>query len=408
MQKALILTFGILLTLALVWFSMSNYRAASPLAEESLRGIALSITAAVESAAASDHGLLSLANLRTRDLAFLSIVDRNGRIRFHSNPDLIGTKADDVRYGKMLGSGRSVDGRVLLRTGERAYEFLAPVHLPGGTTLLHLTLHTYRADAVVRRARLNISIILLLLIGGWAASLVIYRLSVREEKHQRRMAHQENMARLGEMGAVLAHEIRNPLGGIKGFAQVIEKRPVDERNSKFASRIVAETIRLENLVADLLSYAHNNRLKSERVNLCDVIEHSVSLLRPEANQHAIELSVSCGDSMYLLGRRDHLEQVLLNIIRNGIQSMHQGGVLAIETGRTGTTLVVTITDTGEGIREEDAERIFDPFFTTKAKGTGLGLPLCKKIIEEHEGSIEAKCSSGKGTSIIIKLPGLTE
>lgn len=404
MLKRLLLLCGIALSSALLWFAVSSYRAAVPIAEETLRGLALSITAAVENIATHDPSLRSLDTLRPKDLAFLAIVDRTGRYRFHSNPDLIGSPADDPRFSDVLRTGTAAEGRITLGTGEKAYEFISPVHLPGQTLVLRLTLHTYRADAVIRKAELNMTILLALLGAGWVLSVIVYRYAVREERHQLEMARQESLARLGEMGAMLAHEIRNPLGGIKGFAQVIERRPQDERNSGFARRIVAETLRLEGLVTDLLAYARSDRPAPVPFMLDELVAYAVSLVRGEADEQGVALAVACPEGVQLRGDRDRLGQVLLNLVKNAIQAMPEGGTLTVRAASSGSHVTITVGDTGEGIDPESMEKIFEPFFTTRAKGTGLGLALCKKIIDEHDGTIDVKSRVGVGTTVTVSLP----
>ncbi|GAM10871.1 sensor protein ZraS [Geobacter sp. OR-1] len=270
--------------------------------------------------------------------------------------------------------------------------------------MLLLTLHTYRADAVIRKAELNMTILLALLLAGWVLSIVIYRFAVREEKHQLEMARQESLARLGEMGAMLAHEIRNPLGGIKGFAQIIEKRPTDERNRGFAHRIVTETLRLENLVTNLLAYAGSDRLRPVKFGLEELIADTVALIRSEADEQGVAITVNSSAAVQLIGDRDRFGQVLLNLVKNALQAMPAGGTLGIAFATSGKNVSIVVSDTGEGIAPESKSRIFEPFFTTKAKGTGLGLALCRKIIEEHNGTIEVNSSAGQGTKVLITMP----
>ena len=403
MLKRVLLLSGIGLSLALLWFAVSNNRAAFPLAEENLRGVALSIAAAVENIAAHDPTLHALNTLRPKDLAFLAVLDKNGIYRFHSNPDLVGTRSEDDRYPEVVQKGATKEGRVMLGTGEKAYEFLTPLHLPDTTMILRLTLHTYRADAVIRKSELNMTILLSLLLVGWIMAASIYRFAVREEIHTLEMARQENMAHLGEMGAMLAHEIRNPLAGIKGYAQIIEKKPQDERNSGFARRIVAEAQRLETLVSDLLAYARSDRAMAT-VDMCEVIAHTAAFLRHEAEQLHVNIITECPEGMLITGNRDRLGQALLNLGKNAIQAMPEGGTLRITAGADGKQVVIRVKDSGHGIGPGELPRIFEPFFTTKAKGTGLGLALCKKITEEHGGSIEVHSTVGQGTTVSITIP----
>jgi len=405
MLKKILLLGELFLTLALIWFAVSNFRSALPLAEENLRGVALSLSAAVENIASHDSTLQSLMSLRTKDLAFLAVLDKNGVYRFHSNPDLINSRTEDLRHHEVLQKDKTIESRVVLGTGEKAYEFLSPIHLANGKMVLHLTLHTYRADAVIRKAGLNLIILFSLLLTSWIMSAVIYRFAIREEKHQEKMIRQENLTRLGEMGATLAHEIRNPLGGIKGFAQIIEKKPQDPRNSHFAQMIVTEVLRLENLVTSLLAYARNDNTSIPVLfDLKELIDHAVSLMRDEMEQHDVTLSCNSADDIQLCGHRDRIEQVLLNLIKNAIQAMPDGGTLTIDATATGKKISINVSDTGQGIKGEDKDKIFAPFFTTRATGTGLGLALCKKIVSEHNGSIGITSNPGTGTTVTVELP----
>ncbi|GFE59104.1 nitrogen regulation protein NR(II) [Geobacter sp. AOG1] len=402
-MRKLVLLGGILLSAALTWFAISNYLSARPVAEENLRGLALSLTAAIENIALHDPSLRNLSTFRTHDIAFFALVDRQGLYRFHTNPDLIGTPLQGTMPRATLQDGATSSTRITLRTGENAFEFNSPLYLPGETLALRLTLHTYRADAVIRRARLNMTILLCLLAAGWILAVALYRLTRREERRQLEMARRENLAQLGEMGAMLAHEIRNPLAGIKGYAQIIEKKPQDERNSGFARRIVAEAQRLETLVSDLLAYARSDRAMAT-VDMCEVIAHTAAFLRHEAEQLHVNIITECPEGMLITGNRDRLGQALLNLGKNAIQAMPEGGTLRITAGADGKQVVIRVKDSGHGIGPGELPRIFEPFFTTKAKGTGLGLALCKKITEEHGGSIEVHSTVGQGTTVSITIP----
>jgi two-component system, NtrC family, sensor histidine kinase HydH len=403
-DKKLLLLGATLLSVLLSWFAVSNYLSARPVAEENLRGLALSLTSAIENIAIHDPSLQNLNSFQTHEVAFLAIVDRKGVYRFHSNPDLVGTLTPGKVPLAVFRDGTTTDERVTLRTGENAFEFYAPLYLPAETVALRLTLHTYRADAVIRRARLNMVVLFGLLAAGWGLALALYRLARREERHILEMARRENMAQLGEMGALLAHEIRNPLAGIKGYAQVIEKKPLDERNSRFAGRIVVETQRLETLVSELLDYARSDRGTMSAVQLGEVICHAAELLQPEAESLRVKVICSCPEGLQVTGNRDRLGQLLLNLGSNAIHAMPDGGTLQITAEPSGDQVLLRVSDTGRGISAEDLPRIFEPFFTTKAKGTGLGLALCRKIAEEHGGSIEVRSAAGEGTSVSLLLP----
>ncbi len=408
MLKRLFLATGIGISLFLVWFAVSNYRASRRIAEENLRGLAHSLAAAVENLAARDPSLRSLSAFHPPDIAFFALIDGRGFYRFHTNADLVGTAGEGGKFAEVLRDQASVESWVTLGTGERAYEFYAPFYLPGETPVLRLTLHTFRADAVVRRAEFNMAVLFALLVAGWVLLAILYRFSVREERHQLEMERRKRLAQLGEMGAMLAHEIRNPLAGIKGFAQVIEKRPGEARNAGFAAGIVREVLRLENLVNDLLAYAGNDPSPPSTIDLRETIAWAASLVRHEAEEQRVSIVPECQGEVRLFGNRDKLGQVLLNLMKNAFHAMPRGGTLHITAEESRKQVTITVSDTGQGIAPGDMGRIFEPFFTTKARGTGLGLPLCRKIIEEWGGTIRVESTPARGTTVSVVLPGIMQ
>ncbi len=404
MLKKILLFAGAGVSVFLIWFAVSDYRDAGPMAEDHLSGLAHSLAAAIENSAVHDPSLRSLATFTTHDIAYFALIDKSGTYRFHSNPDLIGTVVQDPEAIEMAKKGITKADRVMLKTGEEVYEFIAPLYLPGEMLGLRLTLHTYRADSLIRHARFTMLVWLALLVVGWILAIAIYRYASREEQHQRDMLRQESLAQLGEMGAMLAHEIRNPLAGIKGFAQWIEKRPVSENNREHAGRIVSETLRLEKLVEDLLAYARFDEAHIEPFEIADLVTKVLYLIKTEAEGHGVSVAGDCPSGLIVSGNRDRLSQLLLNLCLNGIQAMPDGGSLKISARKTRTGVIIQVSDSGHGINLEDTQHIFEPFFTTKAKGTGLGLAICKKIIVEHNGSISVESNPGTGTTFSITFP----
>jgi len=408
MLKRILFLSWLAISACLTWFAANDYRAAIPMAKENLRGLALSLSAAIENMAVSDPSFSSLAGFRTRDIAYFSLTDRNGMLRFHSNPDLIGKHADDHDMSVMrdvFAHNKTAETRVTLGTGETVYRFHSPMNLSGEPLALCLTLRTYRADAVVRRARLNLAALLSLTAAGWLMFAVFHRYAAREERHRLEMAQRERMAKMGEMGAMLAHEIRNPLAGIKGYAQLLKEKAADQRSAGQLELIVTECLRLEAMVNDLLSYVGSDGISPAPVNMAELIEKSVSLIAAEAKLLNIAIESDYPASLRISGDADKLEQLLLNLCRNALQAMPDGGILGISARETGAGCVVTVNDNGQGISPDVAARIFEPFFTTRARGTGLGLALCKKIVDAHNGSITFESELGRGTVFTVTLPG---
>jgi two-component system sensor histidine kinase HydH len=208
-------------TLLVAWFSWSAFRVAPQLAAENLRGAGLSISAAIEQLAAVETSFRALSRYRSPDIAYFALVDQAGIIKFHTNSGLIGTSISETVSGTLPSNGIS-EQRERLGTGEEVYLLRTRIHPDRSEYLLVLALHTYRADRVIRRTATGVSIVMALTLALWGLTGCVLFMLRRDEQHQQEMNRREELARLGEMGAVMAHEIRNPLAGIKGFAQLVE------------------------------------------------------------------------------------------------------------------------------------------------------------------------------------------
>jgi two-component system sensor histidine kinase HydH len=401
---SLLLAAGVILTLALLWVAVGNYQGAKPIAEQNLTGIALSLAEAIETIATRDPSLESLAAFRTTDISYFAVIDRDGRQIFHTNPDLIGIPVSDRRYQEVYAGSGVQEERIRLVSGEEVFELNTPLHLQNRIYALRLALHTYRADSVVRRASIGLLMIATLLLTAWVMGIFLYRYARREERHREEMARREQMAQLGELGAVLAHEIRNPLAGIKGYSQLLHEQVQGSAHAGFLEMIVTETLRLEELVNALMSYARQEQVPPEPLDLSALLEHSLTLIRPEADACRVALRPVIPAGIGIVGSRNGLEQVMLNILKNALQAMPDGGDLRVVALRSPKVVTVTVTDTGPGIPIEDRERIFKPFHTTKPRGTGLGLAVCRKIVEEHGGTITVGGEPGNGAVFTITLP----
>jgi two-component system sensor histidine kinase HydH len=391
------------LSALLLWLTVNSYRNSLPIADEMLFGIAHSLHAAIEFSVNQDPTLRALSTFHSHDIVYFALADNKGIYRFHSNSKLIGTQIMDSNVLRNMSSETMSGKHVRLTTGDDAYELITHVHSHAGTLGLRLVLHTNRAEAIIRSARINMVVMVTLLIFSWCLAAVIYRYARREEQHRLELSRQESLARMGEMGAMLAHEIRNPLSGIKGFAQLINKKPEDPRTRDSAQRIIVETLRLEELTSDLLAFARSDEVPVGVIQLGKFIEQTVAMVRYEAEQSGIAIVVDCMPELEFCGNCDRLVQVLHNVLRNGLQAMSDGGTLTITAKFSDPAVVIMVADSGRGISPANLRKVFDPFFTTKARGTGLGLALCKKIIEEHHGAIGIE-SSNSGTTVTVELP----
>ncbi len=392
------------LTAALSFFAVSNYQSARPIADDNLRGLALTIASAMEGIAGRDSSLKLLDSFQANEIAYAMLITESGKILFHSNSDLTGNELGDDRFRSVLRSGTFTEGRIILGTGEEVYEFQAPFHLSGKTCVLRLALHTWRSEAVMRRAVFGIALIFSLLALGWVLGGSVYWLLHRQQVKEKLFARQHELARLGEVGAVLAHEVRNPLAGIKGYAQLLEERLPEGRERGYAELIVRESLRLEHLANDILLFTRADSVHSGFCNVFSVVAAISELLAPQLESSRITLNVNVADNLTVRCSEDGLHRIIINILTNAIQSMPDGGNINLTARNNFDMVELSIADNGTGIDQKIRAVLFEPFCTTKAKGAGLGLAVCKKIVDGCAGTISVEDATGGGTIFLLKLP----
>jgi len=213
---------------------------------------------------------------------------------------------------------------------------------------------------------------------------------------------------LEEMAPVLAHEIRNPLGSIKGAAQYLRSEADTNENQKLLDVIIEEVDRLNGVVSQFLNYAKPYKLNLKIHDVNQIIEKAVSIIWASNLSDNIVIEKELHPDLPLASvDAEQLVQVILNISFNAIEAMPTGGTLTLRTSRiegdTAAEVGISIRDTGEGIRKEDMKNIFKPFFTTKERGVGLGLSICQRIIKSHGGHIGVKSLPGQGSIFYIRL-----
>jgi signal transduction histidine kinase len=220
------------------------------------------------------------------------------------------------------------------------------------------------------------------------------------------MSRAEHLATLGELATGLAHEIRNPLAGIAGVIEIIGR----DLPSTSPARAVVKDVRLEiaqinHIITDLLQTARPHPPEMRRSDLNTTVEHSVMLARQQALSKPIRIELKKDESLPEVEHdSDQLHQVLLNLLLNSIQAIEGAGTVSVQVGEDDGLATITVTDTGRGISPEHLPNIFRPFYTTKGNGTGLGLSLAKRIVEEHQGRIDVESSLTKGTKFTVFLP----
>jgi len=238
---------------------------------------------------------------------------------------------------------------------------------------------------------------------------------IENSKLYEKMRERDRLAALGEMAAGLAHEIRNPLGSIKGAAQCLDPRRLPGEDGEFLEVIVEEVNRLNGVVSAFLDYARPLKQNFGPTDLNEVVTRTIRLIQNEIPQN-IELKLELRQGLARVeGDAEQLRQVLINLVQNALEAIGQAsGQIAIRTmppDRLGDfrgmeAVELQVTDTGGGIPGDQQLNIFVPFFTTKQKGTGLGLAICQRIVKNHGGSISVQSRVGEGSTFIIRLPAL--
>ncbi|MAY80873.1 MAG: hypothetical protein CL930_08835 [Deltaproteobacteria bacterium] len=225
---------------------------------------------------------------------------------------------------------------------------------------------------------------------------------------------QNRLAALGTMAAGLAHEIRNPLAGIKGAAQYLEGEAKPEEVPAFLEVIVNETDRLDTVVSQFLTYARPFQVYAAPSDANALVRRTIDLVRAEGVPEEVTLLTQLAPGLPPITLDpDKLGQMMLNLIQNALHAVGDKGEVLIRTGMSTLTappnrgnpaFVVTVRDTGDGIAPENLEKLFIPFFTTKRSGTGLGLAICRRLVEAHGGEIAVQSSIGKGSTFTMRFP----
>ncbi|HKK01754.1 MAG TPA: ATP-binding protein [Desulfuromonadales bacterium] len=218
----------------------------------------------------------------------------------------------------------------------------------------------------------------------------------------------DRLTALGELAAGMAHEFRNPLGSIRGTAEILQDGiDPDDPRAEFSRILVKEVDRLNRVVQDFLDFARpasDDQASNERVDVNESLRDILFLVQQPAAKSGVTVRFEAGSLPPFAGQREQLKQAFLNLILNAIQAMPSGGALTVTTQMEGRNFRIDFADTGQGIAPADLSRIFNPFFTTRHDGTGLGLAITHRIIQGHGGRIDVVSKVGEGTTITLRLP----
>ena len=271
-------------------------------------------------------------------------------------------------YQKIIGIGREVTG---LRKN-------------GTTFPLHLSVGEMKTSA------------------GRSFTGILHDLSDRVQLEQR-LAEQKALVKLGEMAAVVAHEVKNPIAGIRGALQVITSRmPAEQRDRPILLDIITRLDALNRIVQDMLMFARPRALRQEPVSLTALLGDTVALIERDPTMSQVQIALS--GAADISGDREMLQVVFQNILMNAAQAMENKGRIEVSISTVNGRCSVAIADQGPGMPEDVRAKAFDAFFTTKHRGTGLGLPIARRVIEAHGGTIQIDAPPSGGTMVTIVLP----
>lgn len=269
---------------------------------------------------------------------------------------------------------------------------------PGGRVVIEF--EPLLARAMIAGAARTLAVSLVAAIALMGAAGFLYRMAVRAAAAEERMARQRHLASLGEMSAVLAHEIRNPLAALKGHAQLLsEGLPEGARERKRADRVVHEAQRLEALTTQLLDFARSGQVQREALSPAALAEDAVEAVDPAR----IALRAGAAPATWPLDPA-RMRQALINLLTNAIQASPPDAQVELTLGEASGRLTLTLRDRGAGIPPGQEERIFEPFHTTRVHGTGLGLAVARRVVELHGGSIRAENHPEGGAVFRLSIP----
>jgi len=383
------------------------------------------------------------------DIVHILVTDVKGRIVAHDEATQIGKIYSDKLDLEKIFSLNIVQSRVLSKPGKQTIfevfrKFSPPHGPPGGSHpmmlmteppppdepceaskdnhkdknckdqsrwIIFIGLDMSSVEDIQKEETRQIVIVgIILLIIGLAGVILLFivqnhRLSeIRSLRKQ--VEKNQRLASVGMLAAGVAHEIRNPLSSIKGFATYFKERYRDvPEDQHIAEIMIQETDRMNRVVSQLLEFARPLRIIKIMICLNTLVKDSLKLIERQAYEKHIEIrTMLLPQSEQINLDPDKLSQLLLNLYLNAIEAMSEGGLLSVSVFKEKKGMSIKISDNGCGIQKEDLAHVFDPYFTTKSSGTGLGLAIVNNIVEAHEGKISIDSNAGKGTTVSIFLP----
>ncbi|MBN6186128.1 hypothetical protein JQN58_03890 [Aneurinibacillus sp. BA2021] len=240
--------------------------------------------------------------------------------------------------------------------------------------------------------------------GMWMGVYLVENM-YKSLRMQQEIQQAEKLYAMGELAASVAHEIRNPLTVVRGFIQLFGQQQITlEKRQDYIKIMLEELNRAEEIISDYLTFARPQAEKRERIVIGERLEQIVGVMNSYAMLSNVQICVEAEPELEVKLDRSQFSQCLINLMKNAVEAMPQGGVLSVRATRHGDRVIIEVSDTGKGMGIQEIERLGRPFYSTKEKGTGLGLMVCYRIVEAWGGDIKVQSEKGKGTCFSIRLP----
>lgn len=262
---------------------------------------------------------------------------------------------------------------------------------------------------------LKMELVVISVLLFFVQSLVLINIVYFIEKIKRNIHHKDEVKRteklelISQLAASISHEVRNPLTASRGFLQLLKDSTLMEQKRKFYLNVaLTEMDRANNVISDYLSFAKPILQKPEKLNVKEQIIHVLDMIKPIAYKQKISLQIELEKNIFVMGETSKFQQILINLMKNSMEAMPNGGVLSVQMNRCRKRIYINISDTGIGMSQDEVRRLGEPYFSTKDKGTGLGMMVVYSLIRAMKGTINIRSNKGVGTRFSIQLPIMEE